>query len=161
MSLFIPHKRQHHMLCAELVTGGRDACDCMSLPIPNVLRRDPAQDLVPVPQQQMASGSPLPMADAERKALPILTFLCEYFPDAIVELTKLCVQGNIQHNKELAPTDIKWAREKSADQLNTAFRHIFERKCGVVKDTDGQYHAIKAMWRCGAQAQLDIEASRK
>lgn len=105
--------------------------------------------------------TPLPLADAERKALPVLTFLCEYFPDAIVELTRLCVAGNIQHNPELAPTDIKWSREKSADQLNTAFRHLFERKCGVIKDTDGQFHAIKAMWRCGAQAQLDIEESRK
>ena len=92
----------------------------------------------------------LPLDDASRKALPIFTFLTEYFPDVVVELTKLCVAGNIQHNKDLAPADIKWAREKSADQLNTAFRHIFERKCGVVKDTDGQYHAIKAMWRCGA-----------
>jgi hypothetical protein len=126
-------------------------CTCPE-EVPPVIRRNDARE---------AQRSPLPLTDKERKALPVLTFLCEYFPDAIVELTKLCVAGNIQHNPELAPTDIKWAREKSADQLNTAFRHIFERKCGIVKDTDGQFHAIKAMWRCGAQAQLDIEESRK
>jgi hypothetical protein len=113
------------------------------------------------PQIIKMPAAPLPQDDAERKALPILTFLCGYFPDAIVELTRLCVQGNIQHNPELAPTDIKWAREKSADQLNTAFRHIFERKLGIIKDADGQYHSIKAAWRNLAQAQLDIEADRK
>jgi hypothetical protein len=107
----------------------------------------------------VASG--LPVTDAERKALPILTFLTEYFPDAIIELTKLCVAGNIQHNPELAPTDIKWSRAKSADQLNTAFRHIFDRKRGVLKDTDGCFHSVKAAWRMMAQAQLDIEESRK
>lgn len=103
----------------------------------------------------------LPVTDAERKALPILTFLTEYFPDAVIELTKLCVAGNIQHNPELAPTDIKWARAKSADQLNTAFRHIFDRKRGVLKDTDGCFHSVKAAWRMMAQSQLDIEESRK
>jgi|HubBroStandDraft_4_1064222.scaffolds.fasta_scaffold02083_8 hypothetical protein len=107
------------------------------------------------------SASGLPVTDAERKALPILTFLTEYFPDAVIELTKLCVAGNIQHNPELAPTDIKWARAKSSDQLNTAFRHIFDRKRGVLKDTDGCYHSVKAAWRMMAQAQLDIEEARK
>jgi hypothetical protein len=121
-------------------------------------KKDPAQDvqLFPAP----TPISPLPVSDAERKALPILTFLCEYFPDAVVALTALCVQGNIQHNPHLAPTDIKWAREKSKDQLNTAFRHIFERKLGLLVDTDGQLHAIKGAWRCLAQGQLDIEAMR-
>jgi hypothetical protein len=123
-----------------------------------VIVDDPAPAALPSPLRPPA---PLPLDDAERKALPILTFLCEYFPDAIVELTRLCVQGNIQHNPELAPTDIKWAREKSADQLDTAFRHLFERKLGIIKDADGQYHSIKAAWRNLAQAQLDIEADRK
>src|SRR6266853_6986431 len=103
----------------------------------------------------------LPTDDKARKALPILTFLTEYFPDVIVELTKLCVQGNIQHNPELAPTDIKWAREKSTDQMNTAFRHMFDRKRGVHFDSDGQRHIIKSVWRNMAQAQLDIEAARQ
>jgi hypothetical protein len=100
----------------------------------------------------------LPTDDKLRKALPILTFLTEYFPDVIVELTKLCVQGNIQHNPELAPTDIKWAREKSADQMNTAFRHMFDRARGLHFDSDGVRHIIKSVWRNMAQAQLDIEA---
>jgi hypothetical protein len=102
----------------------------------------------------------LPTDDKLRKALPIFTFLVEYFPDVIVELTKLCVQGNIQHNPELAPTDIKWAREKSTDQMNTAFRHMFDRARGLHFDSDGVRHIIKAVWRNMAQAQLDIEAHK-
>jgi hypothetical protein len=102
----------------------------------------------------------LPTDDKLRKALPIFTFLVEYFPDVIVELTKLCVQGNIQHNPELAPNDIKWAREKSTDQMNTAFRHMFDRARGVHFDSDGVRHIIKSVWRNMAQAQLDIEAFR-
>lgn len=102
----------------------------------------------------------LPTTDAERKALPIFTFLVEYFPDVIVELTKLCVQGNIQHNPELKPTDIKWAREKSTDQMNTAFRHMMDRGRGIHFDSDGVRHIIKSVWRNMAQAQLDIEAFR-
>ena len=118
----------------------------------------------------------LPLKDAERKALPIFTFLTQYFPDVIVELTKLCVAGNIQHedrdmitaqhrniqhNPELPPADIKWAREKSTDQLNTAFRHAFDRGTGTHYDADGQPHLIKAIWRYMAQRQLDIEEERK
>lgn len=102
----------------------------------------------------------LPLEDKERKMLPILTFLAEYFPDVIVELTQLCVKGNIQHNPELNPADIKWAREKSTDQLNTAFRHLFDRATGTHYDKDGAAHLIKTIWRAAAQRQLDIEAER-
>lgn len=101
--------------------------------------------------------SALPIDDKERKMLPILTFLTEYFPDAILAMVRVCVAGNIQHNPELAPADIKWARGKSADQLNTAFRHLWDHKVGLAKDSDGQYHLAKAMWRIGAALQLQIE----
>lgn len=107
-----------------------------------------------------SQNSFLPTEDAARKALPIFTFMTQYFPAVWAELTKVCVAGNIQHNPELAPTDIKWSRGKSTDQLNTAFRHLFDRGQGLHLDTDGQRHIIKAIWRLCAQAQLDIEAAR-
>ena len=102
----------------------------------------------------------LPVEDSARKALPIFTFLCEYFPNAIIALTELCVAGNKQHNPHLPPTAIKWAREKSTDQLNTAFRHMMDYGTGTAKDADGQWHLAKAAWRCLAQLQLDIENSK-
>ncbi len=103
----------------------------------------------------------LPLDDAARKALPIFTFLTEYFPDVIVELTRLCVAGNIQHNPELAPNDIMWAIEKSTDHMNTAFRHQFDRGTGTHYDKDEQPHLVKAIWRLCAQRQTDIWAERK
>lgn len=103
----------------------------------------------------------LPHDAADRKAVPILKFLTTYFPDAIEELTKLCVQGNIQHNPERAPEDITWAREKSTDQLDAGFRHIWDHCTQGRFDTDGQRHLIKAAWRMLAQAQLDIEEQDK
>jgi Domain of unknown function (DUF5664) len=102
----------------------------------------------------------LPTTDKERKALPIFTFLTKYFPDAIVAMVNVSVQGNIQHNPELAPADIKWARGKSTDQLNTAMRHMWDHGTGTTRDSDGQYHLAKAAWRILAQLQLTIEDER-
>lgn len=99
----------------------------------------------------------LPTNDAERKALPILTYLTEYFPDATLAEVGVSVAGNRQHNPG---EPLHWAREKSKDQLNTAFRHLWDHKMGVVKDTDGQYHLAKAIWRLKAELQLVIEAER-
>jgi hypothetical protein len=73
---------------------------------------------------------------------------------------KVCVAGNVQHNPELAPYDITWTRNKSFDQLNTAFRHMWDHGQGTVRDADGQYHLAKAMWRIGAELQLQIEKDR-
>jgi hypothetical protein len=103
---------------------------------------------------------PLPTEDKARKAIPIFTFLTEYFPDAVLAMVGVSVAGNIQHNPELDPADIRWAREKSRDQLNTAMRHLWDRGTGTPRDADGQWHLAKAAWRILAQLQLDIEAER-
>jgi hypothetical protein len=97
----------------------------------------------------------LPTDDAARKALPILTYLTEYFPDATLAEVAVAVAGNNQHNPG---EPLHWARGKSADQLNTAMRHIWDHKTGAKKDTDGQYHLAKAIWRLKAELQLLIES---
>jgi hypothetical protein len=66
--------------------------------------------------------------------------------------------GNEQHNPG---EPLHWAREKSTDQMNTAFRHQLDYATGVKKDTDGQWHLAKAIWRLSAQLQLDIEAEER
>ena len=100
---------------------------------------------------------PLPTENEARKALPIFTWLTEYFPDAIVELVKVSVAGNEQHNPG---EPLHWARGKSMNQLDTAFRHMWDHKLGAVRDTDGQYHLAKTAWRALAALQLQIEADR-
>ncbi len=101
--------------------------------------------------------SGLPTDDKNRKALPLWTFLMEYFPDVFVEVCRMAVVCNDQHNPGQR---LHWARDKSKDQMNTAFRHMFDYGRGVHIDTDGTYHLAKAIWRLSAQLQLDIEASR-
>lgn len=100
----------------------------------------------------------LPTDDKARKAMPILTYLTEYFPDATLAEVAVSVAGNEQHNPG---KPLHWAREKSKDQLNTAFRHLWDHKRGTVKDIDGQYHLAKAIWRLKAELQLQIEADKK
>lgn len=97
----------------------------------------------------------LPEGYDERKALPLYTFMFGYFPQAWLAVVDVAVAGNKQHANE-GPA-IRWAREKSTDQMNCAFRHIFDYGTGTAVDTDGQYHLAKAIWRLMAQLQLDIE----
>lgn len=100
----------------------------------------------------------LPTDDKARKALPLFTFLTEYFLDAFIEVCRVAVLGNEQHNPG---QPLHWAREKSTDQLNTAFRHMLDHKMGNVKDIDGAYHLAKAIWRLSAELQLRVEADRE
>jgi hypothetical protein len=99
----------------------------------------------------------LPTEDKARKRLQIWTWLMTYFPDAILELVEVSIRGNEQHNPG---QPLHWARGKSMDQMNTAFRHQWDYGRGIKRDTDGQYHLAKAAWRLLAQLQLDIEAER-
>lgn len=81
----------------------------------------------------------------------------EYFPDSFLAELGVAVAGNEQHNPG---QPLHWAREKSKDQLNTAFRHMWDHGRGVTKDTDGQYHLAKAIWRLKAELQVTIEKER-
>ena len=108
-------------------------------------------------KQQAARAVALPTDNAERKALPIWTHLIEYFPDAFLEVVRVSVLGNQQHNPG---EPMHWARGKSTDQMNTAARHMFDHSRGALRDIDGAYHLAKAVWRLSAELQLTIERER-
>ena len=90
----------------------------------------------------------------ERKHYPLCTGLLDYFPDALVAVAHVSHVGNEQHNPG---EPLRWAREKSTNHEDTMLRHWMQRK---EKDTDGTYHAAKAVWRALAYLQLLIEAER-
>lgn len=92
-----------------------------------------------------------------RKEIPVYFYLTRYFPKALVAIVRVCVAGNKQHNKDLDPADIHWARGKSTDQLNTALRHIMDHGTMGPLDDDGEYHLAKAAWRIKAALELQIE----
>lgn len=100
----------------------------------------------------------LPTDYDARKALPVYDFLVGYFPDAFVEVVRVAVAGNQQHNPG---EHLHWAREKSTDQLNTALRHMMDHGTGNTLDTDGTYHLAKAIWRLSAELQLLVERARQ
>lgn len=101
----------------------------------------------------------LPTDDKERKALPIWDGVIMYFPDVWAEVAKVSKAGNDQHNPG---QPLHWARGKSTDQMNTAFRHMLDRGNGVHFNEMGNgtkvRHLAQAIWRLAAQLQLDIEA---
>jgi hypothetical protein len=109
----------------------------------------------------------------QRKNVPLFDFLVRYFPKALVQVTKVCVAGNVQHNPEHAPTDIHWSRNKSTDQLNTAMRHMVDHAMGhiyedeppevlaAIHQEEGTYTLAKAAWRVLAALELQVEADEE
>ena len=96
----------------------------------------------------------LPTDPTVRKSLPIWTGVIQYFPDVWAEIAKVSQVGNDQHNPG---EPLHWARDKSVDQMNTAFRHLLDYAAGQRLDTDGTLHLAKAIWRLCAECQVDIE----
>lgn len=104
----------------------------------------------------------LPKDYDARKALPLFDFYTKYFPLAQIELVKVAVAGNDQHNPG---EPLHWARGKSMDQLNTALRHMLDHGMGEVFDPGDAdrghrvMHLAKAAWRLMAEIQLLCEAA--
>jgi Domain of unknown function (DUF5664) len=93
----------------------------------------------------------LPDDPTDRKNYPIATGVLDYFPDALVAISKVSKAGNDQHNPGLP---LRWTRSKSGDEADTCMRHFLQR--GTL-DSDGQRHTAKAAWRMLALLQKEIE----
>ncbi len=100
----------------------------------------------------------LPRDPQERKQLQLYTFMFQYFPDAWLEVVRIARLGNEQHNPG---QPLHWSRNKSTDQMNAVFNHLFDYGLGAKVDSDNGYHLAKLIWRAMAQLQLDIEQTRR
>lgn len=89
----------------------------------------------------------------ERKEIPVMTGVLDYFPLAIMEVAKVAKQGNDQHNPG---EPLTWARHKSNDHADCLVRHLMQR--GVLDD-DGFSHTAKVAWRALAMLQEELEAA--
>ncbi len=96
----------------------------------------------------------LPAPAAERKKYPVASGCLDYFPDALVAISRLSQVGNDQHN---AGKPLHWDRTKSGDEADTLMRHFLQR--GTL-DTDGVPHSVKMAWRALALLQKEIEAEQ-
>ena len=86
-----------------------------------------------------------------RKDYPMYTGLVKYFPDALMEVSKVSRIGNEQHH---AGEPLHWDKSKSMDHLDALFRHLIEAD---ELDDDGVLHLAKVAWRALAALQTKLE----
>lgn len=87
----------------------------------------------------------------DRKNTPITSGVLDYFPLAIVEVSKCSKAGNDQHNPG---QPLHWDKTKSTDHADCIGRHLIDRGSF---DTDGVRHSAKLAWRALALLQIELE----
>ena len=97
----------------------------------------------------------LPTDAQERKQIPIVSGVLDYFPLAIAEVAKCSKAGNDQHHPG---EPLFWDKTKSTDHADCIGRHLIDR--GKF-DTDGQRHSAKLAWRALALLQLELEEEKE
>jgi len=97
----------------------------------------------------------LPTDPKERKSIPFVTGLIDYFPLALAEVAKTSYAGQQQHNPD---KPLAWDKEKSKDHHDCIGRHLVDR--GTF-DTDGVRHSAKLAWRALAALQIELEEAQK
>lgn len=90
-----------------------------------------------------------------RKQMPVYSGVLKYFPDAIMEVSKVSWAGNQQHHPN---KPLHWDRAKSADELDALTRHLIQ---AGTTDTDNQRHSAKVAWRALANLQKELEKEGK
>lgn len=88
-----------------------------------------------------------------RKDYPVYTGVLKYFPDALIELSRVSLQGNKQHHPD---KPLHWDKSKSADHLDALTRHLIDAD---KMDDDGVLHLAKVAWRALAALQTKLENS--
>ena len=100
----------------------------------------------------------LPTDAKERKAIPIYSGFINYFPDAIVEVTKVSKRGNDQHNPG---KPLHWDRSKSGDELDALTRHLIDSTNPNLSLDDEIEEAAARTWRSLADLQKLVEKRDK
>lgn len=111
--------------------------------------------LTEVQQEEKQPSMILPTDAQERKQIPIVTGVLDYFPLAIAEVAKCSRAGNDQHHPG---EELFWDRTKSTDHADCIGRHLIDR--GKF-DTDGQRHSAKLAWRALADLEIQLEEAKK
>lgn len=97
----------------------------------------------------------------ERKETPVFSGVLQYFPKALKYVSKVSLQGNLQHHPD---KPLHWDKSKSQDEADALTRHLIDMgPNGTIEDDDGILHAGKVAWRALANLEriLDDLPSRK
>ena len=90
-----------------------------------------------------------------RKDYPVWTGVINYFPDALMEVSRVSKIGNDQHHKG---KPLHWDKSKSMDHLDALTRHLIQAK---EDDIDGVSHLAKVAWRALAALQTKLDNEQK
>lgn len=93
----------------------------------------------------------LPENSDDRKGIPVVTGVMDYFPLAIAEVAKVSKLGNDKHNPG---QPLHWDRSKSTDHADCIGRHLIDR--GKFAE-DGTRHSAALAWRALALLQEEME----
>tara|TARA_Y100000994_G_scaffold249120_1_gene259189 strand:+ start:10979 stop:11356 length:378 start_codon:yes stop_codon:yes gene_type:complete len=85
----------------------------------------------------------LPSDSQERKAIPVYTGFIKYFPRAIAAVTKVSLQGGLQHGQ--TEDTLHWNRALSGDELDAMMRHVLDQDWAQVA------------WRAMANLEKQLE----
>lgn len=98
------------------------------------------------------SKSLLPESAEERKNVPVVTGVLDYFPRAIAEVAKVSREGNRQHFPPGTP--LHWREDLSADHADALVRHLMQRG---TRDKDRMRHTAKVAWRALALLETELK----
>lgn len=90
-----------------------------------------------------------------RKDMPLFSGVFKYFPNALLEVSKVSVAGNKQHKNG---EELKWDRSKSTDEADALARHLLQ--AGEIDD-DGLRHTSKVAWRALALLEKELEIEKE
>lgn len=101
------------------------------------------------------------MSDSQtRKNSPVFSGVLQYFPDAMMEISRHSKAGNDKHNPG---QPLHWAKEKSKDHADCIARHLID--IGPNWDQrdpeTGSFHATALAWRALALLQTLLEKEQK
>lgn len=94
----------------------------------------------------------LPDDPKERKSIPLVTGVLDYFPLALIEVAKVSVAGNQQHNPG---EPLHWSKGKSTDHADSIGRHLLER--GQIDPILKTRTSAQLAWRALALLQTELE----
>lgn len=85
------------------------------------------------------------MKAEERKATPVFSGFAMYFPNAMKEVSRVSLKGNLQHHPD---QPLHWDMSKSSDEADALLRHLIDAGPNWdERDDDGELHAAKVAWR--------------
>lgn len=96
-----------------------------------------------------------PDPSADRKATPLFSGCLNYFPDALLMVSRLSKLGNDKHNPG---QPLHWAKGKSADHADCLARHLLAH--GTIDPDTGFSHTVAVAWRALALLQTELEGGR-